>query len=218
MRHLGPNSNKPVAYTVASVAGVVLAVCSCSVLPMFAGIYNLGAGLGPATAFLYSGPAINILAIFLTARVLGFEIGVWRAVGAIVFAFVVGLGMAGLFRREEKAKAAAAALVIDPPGVARPLWKSALLLAALMGILIFSDWFNPGDAVVHRVDGTQVAASCYGDARRGDGQVGERPRRTGGDRVVIPKDHIAEIVEASWVMDGMPPALVPRRPDGLAAI
>jgi hypothetical protein len=85
MRYLGPKSNKLAAYTVAPVAGVVLAVCSCSVLPMFAGIYNLGAGLGPASAFLYSGPAINILAIFLTARVLGFEIGLWRALGAITF-------------------------------------------------------------------------------------------------------------------------------------
>src|SRR4030042_5949307 len=99
MRYLGPNANKPLAYAVASVAGCILAVCSCSVLPMFAGIYNLAAGLGPATAFLYSGPGINILAIFLTARVLGFQIGVARAVGAIVFAFLLGLLMAVIFRR-----------------------------------------------------------------------------------------------------------------------
>jgi hypothetical protein len=204
MRHLGPNSNKPVAYTVASVAGVVLAVCSCSVLPMFAGIYNLGAGLGPASAFLYSGPAINILAIFLTARVLGFEIGLWRAVGAIAFAFIVGLGMAGLFRREEKAKAAAAALVTDPPTDSRPLWKSALLLAGLMGILIFSDWFNPGDAVVHQVDGTQVRGVVLQEMHdEVMVQVQESgPGVRAGDRIVIPKGHIAQIVEAkSWVMD-----------------
>src|SRR3972149_6255077 len=96
MRYLGPKSNKLAAYSVASVSGTVLAVCSCSVLPMFAGIYKLGAGLGPASAFLYSGPAINILAIFLTARVLGLDIGLWRAIGAIGFSFLVGLGMAYL--------------------------------------------------------------------------------------------------------------------------
>ena len=115
MRYLGPNSNKFAAYTVASVAGTVLAVCSCSVLPMFAGIYKMGAGLGPASAFLYSGPAINILAIFLTARVLGIPIGLGRAIGAIGFAFVVGLAMAAIFRREEKAKAEAALHMPDPP-------------------------------------------------------------------------------------------------------
>ena len=93
MRYLGPKSNKPLAYSVASMSGGILAVCSCSVLPVFAGIWRLGAGLGPACAFLYSGPAINILAIFLTARVLGFSIGLWRAVGAIAFAFVIGLLM-----------------------------------------------------------------------------------------------------------------------------
>jgi uncharacterized membrane protein YraQ (UPF0718 family) len=204
LRHLGPNSNKPVAYAVASVAGVVLAVCSCSVLPMFAGIYHLGAGLGPASAFLYSGPAINILAIFLTARVLGFEIGLWRAVGAIVFAVVVGLGMAGLFRRQETAKAAAAAPVADPPGVSRPLWKSGLLLAALMGFLIFSDWFNPGDAVVHQVDGTQVRGVVLQEMHdEVMVQVQESgPGARAGERVVIPKGRIARIVEAkSWVMD-----------------
>ena len=94
MRYLGPNANPVLAYAVASVSGCVLAVCSCSVLPMFAGIYQLGAGLGPASAFLYSGPAINVLAIFLSARVLGLSIGVGRAVGAIVFAVVIGLLMA----------------------------------------------------------------------------------------------------------------------------
>ncbi|MBW2183329.1 MAG: permease, partial [Deltaproteobacteria bacterium] len=107
MRYLGPKANKLLAYSVASVSGCVLAVCSCSVLPMFAGIYSLGAGLGPATAFLYAGPAINILAIFLSARVLGFDIGVARAVGAIVFAVIIGLLMAIVFKKEEKKKAEA---------------------------------------------------------------------------------------------------------------
>lgn len=204
MRYLGPTSNKLAAYSVASVAGVVLAVCSCSVLPMFAGIYNLGAGLGPASAFLYSGPAINILAIFLTARVLGFEIGLWRALGAIVFAFVVGLGMAGLFRREEKAKALAAAQIPVEHGVSRPLWKNALLLAAMMGFLIFSDWFNPGDAVIHQIDGTQIHGVVLQEMHD---EVMVQVQESGsgvraGDRVVLPKSRIARIEEAtSWVMD-----------------
>ena len=120
LRHLGPTANKIEAYSVASVSGTVLAVCSCSVLPMFAGIYRVGAGLGPASAFLYSGPALNILAIFLTARVLGFEIGVARAVGAIVFGIVIGLIMAAIFRRDERQRAdAAVALPAPPPAAGR---------------------------------------------------------------------------------------------------
>ena len=101
LRHLGPKAKKVEAYSVASVSGTVLAVCSCSVLPMFAGIYRVGAGLGPASTFLYAGPAINVLALFLTARVLGFEIGIARAVGAIVFGVVIGILMALLFRKDE---------------------------------------------------------------------------------------------------------------------
>ncbi len=101
LKHLGPKANKVEAYSVASVSGTVLAVCSCSVLPMFAGIYRIGAGLGPAACFLYAGPAINVLAIFLTARVLGFELGVARVIGAMVFGVIIGLLMAVLFRRSE---------------------------------------------------------------------------------------------------------------------
>jgi uncharacterized membrane protein YraQ (UPF0718 family) len=204
MRYLGPNSNKLAAYSVASVAGVVLAVCSCSVLPMFAGIYNLGAGLGPASAFLYSGPAINVLAIFLTARVLGFEIGLWRALGAILFAFLVGLGMASLFRREERENAAVAAQIPEPSGASRPIWQNALLLAGMIGFLVFSDWFNPGDAVVHRTDGTRIRGVVLQEMHD---EVMIQVQETGagvraGDRVVLPKDDIAEIAEAeSWVMD-----------------
>ena len=101
LRYLGAKAPRPVAYGVASVSGSILAVCSCTVLPLFASIYRRGAGLGPATAFLYSGPAINVLALILTARVLGLEIGLARAIGAVVFAVVVGLLMAYLFRTEE---------------------------------------------------------------------------------------------------------------------
>ncbi len=204
MRYLGPNSNKLAAYSVASVAGVVLAVCSCSVLPMFAGIYNLGAGLGPASAFLYSGPAINVLAIFLTARILGFDIGLWRALGAIVFAFLVGLGMASLFRREEREKTIAAAQFPEPSGVSRPMWKNALLLAAMIAFLVFSDWFNPGEAVVHRTDGTRVRGVVLQEMHD---EVMIQVQETGagvraGDRIVLPKTEITEIEEAhGWVMD-----------------
>jgi hypothetical protein len=156
MRYLGPKANKLLAYSVASVAGCVLAVCSCSVLPMFAGIYSLGAGLGPAAAFLYSGPAINILAIFLSARVLGVDIGVARALGAIVFAVIIGLLMALIFRKEEKEKSAA--LLRMPAGqeCGRPLWKTSLYFLCLILFLVFSDWFNPGTATVMLNDGTEL--------------------------------------------------------------
>jgi hypothetical protein len=156
MRYLGPKANKLLAYSVASVSGCVLAVCSCSVLPMFAGIYSLGAGLGPATAFLYAGPAINILAIFLSARVLGFDIGVARAVGAIVFAVVIGLLMAGVFRKEEKKKVEAALQMPEPEKDGRPLWKTSLYFLCMILFLIFSDWYNPGVATVTLKDGTEM--------------------------------------------------------------
>lgn len=204
MRYLGPKSNKLAAYSVASVAGLVLAVCSCSVLPMFAGIYKLGAGLGPASAFLYSGPAINILAIFLTARVLGLDIGLWRAVGAIVFAFVVGLGMAGLFRREEQAKLAAAAQVPDPQEPKRRAWQNGLLLAGMISFLVFSDWFNPGDAIVKRTDGSEIRGVVLQEmADEVMVQVQESTDGIrAGERLTIPKTEIVEIVETkSWVMD-----------------
>ena len=114
LKHLGPKANKLEAYSVASVSGSVLAVCSCSVLPMFAGIYRVGAGLGPAACFLYAGPAINVLAIFLTARVLGFELGVARVIGAMVFGVVIGLIMAVIFRRSEESRSQATLALPDP--------------------------------------------------------------------------------------------------------
>ena len=108
MRYLGAGANKVLAYGVASVSGTILAVCSCTVLPLFAGIYRMGAGLGPATTFLYAGPAINVLAIILTARVLGLELGIARAVGAIVFSIAIGLLMHLVFRKEEQQRTAQA--------------------------------------------------------------------------------------------------------------
>lgn len=204
MRYLGPKSNKALAYTVASVAGTILAVCSCSVLPMFAGIYKLGAGLGPASAFLYSGPAINILAIFLTARVLGFEVGAWRAVGAVAFAFVVGLGMALIFRKEEQAKAEAAMFLPEPPATRRRLWQNALFLGCMVGFLIFSDWFNPGNVIIHKTDGTAIRGVELQEMRD---EIMIQVQETGagvraGDRIVLKRDEIARREEApSWVMD-----------------
>ena len=124
MKYLGPKASKPLAYGVASVSGTILAVCSCTVLPLFAGIYRMGAGLGPATAFLYSGPAINILAIILTARILGLELGIARAVGAISFSVVIGLLMHLIFRGEEMERAAAQ-VNLPEPEVERPLWQNA---------------------------------------------------------------------------------------------
>ncbi len=203
MRYLGPAANRLVAYSVASVSGTILAVCSCSVLPMFAGIYRLGAGLGPASAFLYSGPAINVLALFLTARVLGVELGVARALGAVAFAFVVGLVMAGVFRREERAKAKAAVAMPEPPPPKRKAWQTALLMACMVAFLVFSDWFNPGNAVVHKTDGTIIRCVVLQETR--DElmvQVHEGGRGVrSGDRVTVPKDEVARVEDAkSWVM------------------
>ncbi len=139
MKYLGPAANKVVAYGVASVSGTILAVCSCTVLPLFAGIYKMGAGLGPATAFLYSGPAINVLAIILTGRILGLHLGVGRAVGAIIFSIVIGLLMHLFFRHEEKEKMAAmAAMPVEEGG--RPLWQTALHFFAMVAVLIFGTW------------------------------------------------------------------------------
>ncbi|MCD4827938.1 MAG: permease [Candidatus Cloacimonetes bacterium] len=142
MRYLGAQAPKALAYAVASVSGSVLAVCSCTVLPLFAGIYRMGAGLGPATAFLYAGPAVNVLAIVLTARVLGPEFGLARAVGAVTFSVVIGLAMHLLFRHEEQDKIAMQIPRAESP---RPLWQNAAMLAAMVGVLVFANWAPPRD-------------------------------------------------------------------------
>ncbi len=144
MRYLGPKANKAMAYGVASVSGTILAVCSCTALPLFGGIWMRGAGLGPATAFLYSGPAINVLAIVMTARVLGLELGTARAIGAVVFSVVVGLAMHFVFRREEHAKAEAAAEMPEVE-VKRPLWQNVLFFASMVGVLVFANWSKPAE-------------------------------------------------------------------------
>jgi len=145
MKYLGAKANKVLSYGVASVSGSILAVCSCTVLPLFAGIYRMGAGLGPATAFLYAGPAINVLAIILTARVLGLEIGIARAVGAVLFSIVIGLLMHLIFLKEETEKVNAQAAMSEPE-VARPLWQNGLYFAAMVAILVFANWGKPAEA------------------------------------------------------------------------
>ena len=145
MKYLGVNANKLLAYSVASVSGTLLAVCSCTVLPLFAGIYKRGAGLGPAVAFLYSGPAINVLAIVMTAKVLGAELGIARAIGAIIFSIVIGLLMSLIFRREEQAKAAAD-LIMPDDEENRPLWQNAAFFFVMVAILVFANWGKPIEA------------------------------------------------------------------------
>jgi uncharacterized membrane protein YraQ (UPF0718 family) len=150
LRYLGAKAPRPVAYGVASVSGSILAVCSCTVLPLFASIYRRGAGLGPATSFLYSGPAINVLAMILTARVLGLQLGLARAMGAVLFAVVVGILMAVLFRREEaeRQKNGAdpfAAVAAEP--APRQAWQDASFLGVMVAILVFANWGAPNQAV-----------------------------------------------------------------------
>lgn len=142
MRYLGADAAKALAYGVASVSGTVLAVCSCTVLPLFAGIYRMGAGLGPACAFLYSGPAINVLAIVLTARILGPELGMARAVGAVFFSLVVGGAMAILFRREECQRLAVQPVLGDEEP-SRPLWQTAVYFGLMVALLVFANWGRP---------------------------------------------------------------------------
>jgi len=145
MKYLGAKANKVLAYGVASISGTILAVCSCTVLPLFAGVYKMGAGLGPATTFLYSGPAINVLAIVLTARILGVEMGIARAVGAIIFSVVIGLLMHFIYRKEEIAKANnAPAMPVEKQQ--RNLLQNGIYFASMVGILVFANWGRPQES------------------------------------------------------------------------
>ncbi len=147
LKYFGPQANKAASYSVASVSGAILAVCSCTVLPLFAGIYKRGAGLGPAIAFLFSGPAINILAITYSARLLGFDIGLGRVIGAIVFSIVIGLIMAIIYRKEKsKGDAGAFAMLEDDP-TAKSIWIQIAFIGSLVGVLIFAasqNWIVTG--------------------------------------------------------------------------
>lgn len=142
LKYFGANAEKWLSYTVASVSGAILAVCSCTILPLFSSIYKRGAGLGPAIAFLYSGPAISILSVILTARILGFEMGVARIVGAIGFAIVIGLIMSFIYRKEEKAKKEEQMNFSEIPEK-RPLSQTALHFFTLVAILVFANWGRP---------------------------------------------------------------------------
>ena len=144
MKYLGPTAPKYLSYPVASVSGSILAVCSCTVLPLFAGIWSRGAGLGPATAFLYSGPAINVLAIILTARILGPELGIARAVGAVTFSVIIGLLMHLIFRKEENERTRATLASLNAgTEEGRPLWKTAVYFGLMVAILVFANWGKP---------------------------------------------------------------------------
>lgn len=212
MRHLGAGANPVKAYAVASVAGIVLAVCSCSVLPMFAGIYGAGAGLGPASAFLYSGPAINVMAIFLSGRVLGVDIGVARALGAVIFAVIIGLIMAGVFRRSEKKRYEAAPVMEVPAG--RPLWKTALFFLAMILFLSFSDWYNTNDVTLHMKDGTVVQANIRYSTQddidiqkyEADGHLGSDTIRIGRSDIVsieLPDTFTNQVFQVKWYLAGL---------------
>lgn len=144
VKYFGAKANKWIAYLVAAGSGTILAVCSCTVLPLFSSIHKRGAGLGPAIAFLYSGPAINILAIILTARILGLELGIARVIGAVSFSIIIGLIMAFIYRKEEKEKEAAQ-LAMPEVEEPRPLWQTALHFFILVAILVFVNWEKPAD-------------------------------------------------------------------------
>lgn len=142
LKYFGANAKKWLSYTVAAVSGGILAVCSCTILPLFTSIYKRGAGLGPAIAFLYSGPSISVLSIILTARILGFEMGIARVMGAVLFSIVIGLAMAFIFRKEEKVKQEQQ-MNIAPPPEKRPMWQTAFHFFTLVLILVFANWGAP---------------------------------------------------------------------------
>ncbi|MDX9786049.1 MAG: permease [Desulfobacterales bacterium] len=143
LKYFGAKAGKILSYSVASVSGTILAVCSCTVLPLFAGIYTRGAGIGPATAFLYSGPAINVLAISLTAKILGWQLGLARAVGAVLFAVVTGLLMAFIFRKDDAARTAGQIYVPDSDGKQRTLLQDTLYILTMVLILVFAAFAKP---------------------------------------------------------------------------
>jgi len=143
LKYFGAKANKLLSYSVASVSGTILAVCSCTVLPLFSGIYKRGAGLGPAVAFLYSGPAINVLAIILTARILGWQLGLARAIGAVIFSVVIGLLMHLIFLKEERARHASGDFNVGEVKEARPLWQTVIYFASMVMFLVFANWGKP---------------------------------------------------------------------------
>lgn len=156
IKYFGPNAKKWISYSVAAVSGSILAVCSCTVLPLFSGIYLKGAGLGPAISFLYSGPAINVLAIIITARVLGAKIGIARALGAILFSIIIGYLMHLIFLKEERERTDSNANMFDfEEEENRPLWKTLIYFFSMVGILVFANWAKP-------IEKTGIWATIFG--------------------------------------------------------
>lgn len=143
IKYFGSKANKILSYTVASVSGTVLAVCSCTILPLFSGIYKRGSGLGPAIAFLYSGPAINVLAIILTARILGWQLGVARAAGAVSFSVIIGLLMHFIFLKEERQRHAEGDFALGEARESRPLRRTSVYFFSMVAILVFANWGKP---------------------------------------------------------------------------
>jgi hypothetical protein len=143
MKYFGAKANKLLSYSVASISGTILAVCSCTVLPLFSGIYKRGAGLGPAVAFLYSGPAINVLAIILTARILGWQLGLARAIGAVIFSVVIGLLMHLIFLKEERARYASSDFSAGEAKETRSLGRMTLYFLSMIAFLVFANWGKP---------------------------------------------------------------------------
>jgi hypothetical protein len=189
MKYFGARANKFLSYSVASVSGTILAVCSCTVLPLYAGITTRGAGLGPAVAFLYSGPAINVLAIVLTARVLGWKLGLARAVGAVVLSVVIGLLMHVIYIKEERQKATNGdAFALPEDEKARPLWKTTAYFAAMVAILVFANWGKPADLSVTTTAGQVVAGTRVLENPAGITVLTET-----GDQVVVPHDQVASV-------------------------
>ena len=190
LKYFGASAPKPVAYGVASVSGSILAVCSCTVLPLFSGIYTRGAGLGPAIAFLYSGPAINVLAIILTARVLGPEMGIARAVGAILFSVIIGLLMHFIFLKEDLSRANRGEIAMgEEEEVLRPLWKDGLYFFSMVAALVFLNWGAP-----------QTESGVWAEIYRAKWIVSAFFLLAVGCMLIrwFKKDELSEWVDASW--------------------
>jgi len=190
LKYFGASANKVLAYGVASVSGSILAVCSCTVLPLFSGIYTRGAGLGPAITFLYSGPAINVLAIILTARVLGPEMGIARAVGAVLFSVIIGLLMHFFFLKEELSRANRGEVAMgEDEDVARPLWKDGLYFFSMVASLVFLNWGAP-----------QTESGIWADIYRAKWVVSAFFLMAVACMLIrwFKKDELSEWVEASW--------------------
>lgn len=191
MKYLGARAKKWLAYGIASISGTILAVCSCTVLPLFAGIYTRGAGLGPATAFLYAGPAINVLAIILTAGVLGAELGIARAVGAVVFSVIIGLLMHLIFRKDEKLRVETGTFVaMTDEGGSRPLWKTVTYFGLMVGILVFANWGKPANVEVTLIDGSRLEGTRCGETPT---ELNIKLESPGEPLRAVPKARIAKV-------------------------